>query len=397
MSKRRSSQLSMNSLEFSSRVLADSGASVEEIQELLAYNQNKFNHVYHRKTLPKESEPHIQVWRQYMTESHQIGVYAVLKAHLVQFQFPIKQGISQTPDYRQATRQGKLEEGMSLKTGLTFNQPERLSLILYETLAGLIPVIIADDRNDFITLVQALTKGNEPYLVPESMGACLVGNYNNWERIRQYKAQWIDRNPNCCGETDWQLEFQHLILKKELYQDRFIILSTGNYSNVSAQQLGLTESQWLELSLTIRLEHECTHYITRRWFDSMQNNPYDELIADYRGIVAALGYYNVDWFLHFLGLESFPAYRSGGRLENYKGEPALSPGAFKILQKLLKTAAENLAQFEQQYIKQPRNSVQETALLYALTSLRLEELASTEAIGLLNRAMEEIQEVGVGI
>ncbi|MFM6434581.1 MAG: DUF7005 family protein, partial [Microcystis panniformis] len=56
--------------------------------------------------------------------------------------------------------------------------------------------------------------------------------------------------------------------------------------------------------------------------------------------------------------------------------PALSPGAFKFLQRLLKKAAENLARFEQQYIKQPRNSVQETALLYALTSLRLEELAS---------------------
>ena len=77
--------------------------------------------------------------------------------------------------------------------------------------------------------------------------------------------------------------------------------------------------------------------------------------------------------------------------------PALSPGAFKILQKLLKTAAENLARFEQQYINQPRSSVQETALLYPLTSLRLEELASTRAMGLLNRAMEEIREVGVGI
>ncbi|KXS88901.1 MULTISPECIES: DUF7005 family protein [unclassified Microcystis] len=384
----------MNSLEFSGRVLADYGASVEEIQELLAYNQNKFNHAYYRKTLPKEPEPHIQVWLQYMAESQQIGVYASLKAHLVQFQFPIKQGISQTPDYRQATLQGKSEEGMSLKTGLTFKQPEQLSLIVHETLAGLIPVIIAGDRADFITLVQALTKRNEPYLIPDSMGACTVGNYNNWERIRQYKAQWIDRNPNRCDEADWQLEFQHLILKKELYQDRFIILSTGNYSNVRAEQLGLTESQWLELSLKIRLEHECTHYITRRWFDSMQNNLYDELIADYRGIVAALGYYKVDWFLHFLGLESFPTYRSGGRLENYKGNPALSPGALKILQKLLKTAAENLARFEQQYIKPPRNSVQETAFLYALTSLRLEELASTQAMGLLNRAMEEIPEVG---
>jgi hypothetical protein len=92
-----------------------------------------------------------------------------------------------------------------------------------------------------------------------------------------------------------------------LYQDRLIILSAGPYSNVTASNLGLTETEWQQLSLKIRLEHESTHYFTRRFFGSMRNNIADELIADYRGIVAALGYYRSDWFLHFVGLESFPA------------------------------------------------------------------------------------------
>ncbi len=397
MDERRAPQLPMNAIQFSCNILADYGASSGEIQELLAYNQNRFNHAYSPKILPRETEPHIQAWQQYMIESQQIGVYATLKACLVQFQFPIQQGISQTQNYYKVTRQGKPVEEISLETGLTLSQPKQLSLTIHQTLAGSIPVITAGNRADFITLVQALTKRNEPYSVPDSMGACTVGNYNNWDRIRQYKEQWMANNPKCCYETDWTLEFQRLIPKKELYQDRFILLSPGNYSHISADQLGLRESEWLELSLKIRLEHECTHYITRRWFGSMHNNLYDELIADYRGIVAALGYYRIDWLLHFLGLESFPEYRSGGRLENYKGDPPLSEGALKILQRLLKAAAENLEQFEQQYIKYPRTLVQEIALLFALTKLRLEELASIEGILFLNRVIEEIQEVGVEI
>lgn len=74
----------------------------------------------------------------------------------------------------------------------------------------------------------------------------------------------------------------------------------------------------------------------------MRNNMRDELIADYQGIVAANGgRYRADWFLRFIGLEAFPEYRQGGRLQNYRGQPPLSDGAFKILQVLVKDAAEN--------------------------------------------------------
>ncbi|MEH2229412.1 MAG: hypothetical protein V7K71_07160 [Nostoc sp.] len=111
--------------------------------------------------------------------------------------------------------------------------------------------------------------------------------------------------------------------------------------------------EWLRLSLIIRLEHECCHYFTRRVFGSMRNNVLDELIADYQGIVAANnGRYRADWFLRFVGLEKFPNYQEGGRLENYRGNPALSDGAFRILQVFVKQAAENLEIFNQNHIEE---------------------------------------------
>ena len=352
-----------------------------EIQELLAYNHNVFNQNGLKDlSLPLEPESHVAVWEDYADKANKLGASAALKPHLVQFQFPIASDISKTEAYRGATRKGEPVEDMAIATGLVFSEPEKLQLRIHQTLAGPIPIIIAGNRNDFVTLVQALTKRNEPQPVPDSMGACIVGGYNNWHRISLYKEKWRAQNPQHSSESDWKAEFKRIIPHKELYQDRFILLSPGFYSNVKPAQLGLTESEWQKLSLEIRLEHECTHYLTRRFFGSMRNNLMDELIADYRGIVAAIGYYRADWFLEFLGLESFPVYRQGGRLENYRGEPPLSDRAFKILQTLVKTAAENLEYFDRKYYsKGSRNSLEEVSMLIALTSLTLEELASSSA------------------
>ncbi|MDT3702963.1 MAG: hypothetical protein ROZ36_07965 [Thermincola sp.] len=137
--------------------------------------------------------------------------------------------------------------------------------------------------------------------------------------------------------------------QKELYQDKFIILSDGPYSAVPAESLGLSEEEWRRLSLIIRREHECTHYFTRRLFSAMRNNLLDELIADYMGIVSAVGSFRADWFLRFVGLEHYPQYRTGARLENYRGDPPLSDGAFKILWTLVKLAAERLEAYDSRW------------------------------------------------
>lgn len=146
--------------------------------------------------------------------------------------------------------------------------------------------------------------------------------------------------------------------------------------------MGLSETEWLQLSQIIRLEHECTHYFTRRVFGSMQNNIFDELIADYQGIVSAIGYYRADWFLRFVGLESFPVYRQGARLENYLGNPPLSLGAFKILQQLIVKAASNLEVFDRNYSRRSRTSLSRKTVLLALCQLTLEELASDSGVQL---------------
>jgi hypothetical protein len=389
------------------KILAGFGASDREIEELLVYNRNVFERddIKALRSFSLPSEPHIAVWQKYFTEAETNGTWSTLQNALVQLRFPIQAGISQTLAYREATRKG-------IKPNVTtdlLQQPEALQLIIHQSLAGEIPVLLITNRDDFVYLVRAITKRNEPVAIPDSMGACMVAGYNNWDRIHRYRQQWSKNNPGS-SELAWSTEFKRLTARKELYQDRFIILSDGFYSNVQPQELGLTETEWRHLSLTIRLEHECTHYFTRRVFNSMRNNLLDEFIADYRGIVAATGSYKADWFLRFLGLESFPHYREGGRLQNYRGQ--LSDGAFKILQRLVKSAAENLENFDRtralsrddsqdggavcvgfsRSLYAPSPTEEQTIMLMTLTSLTIEELASPQAVESIAKKLEQLQQ-----
>jgi len=230
-----------------------------------------------------------------------------------------------------------------------------------------------------VTLVRALTARNEPAPIPDSMGATMVAGYNNWDRVNQRKRKWQQQHPDDRAGRGWQRHFrQKIVPAKELYQDRFIILSDGPYSGVAAETLGIDNETWKERSLAIRLEHECTHYFTRRLFGSMRNNLLDELIADYRGITFANGRYRADWFLRFLGLESFPEYRAGGRLENYRGDPPLSDAAMQVLASLVVTAARNLERYDTDRASDLDTPQQQARLLIALTRLTLEELACSE-------------------
>ncbi|WP_438822918.1 DUF7005 family protein [Nostoc favosum] len=378
-----------------SHVLADFGATAAQAQELLVYNQNIFNHntLNHSIQFPLPPEAHLAAWEEYALAARVLGTFEALKRVLVQLKFPIVEGISQTQTYRDATRKGVAVDGMTEATGLVLQQPQKLQLLLHQSLAGTIPVLLTENRDDFVSLVQALTKRNEPQAIPASMGACMVSGFNNWDRIRQYRQKWEAESFANRYPSSWQEEFQQLIPQKELYQDKFIILSGGSYSNVSAKDMELEESQWQRLSLTIRLEHECTHYFTRRLFNSMRNNILDELIADYRGIVVATGFYRADWCLRFLGLESFPDYREGGRLQNYRGQPPLSDGAFEILQALVKAAAENLQCFHAEYSEDLTDTNMQPLMLMGLTFLTLEELASQEAKFRIQQTLDKLQTV----
>ena len=371
------------------RVLENFGAQKDVKDELLRYNENHFCHTPTSKfpALPLSSEPHLPVWEQYAQEAKRSDVFNVLKKNLMQFKFPIEVGISNTSIYKAATRRG-IEPHSDDATGLQINAAEKLKLCIYPTLAGKIPLIMVPNRADFNTLVCALTLKNEPESIPFSMGACIVSGYINWNRIHQYQQKWMAENPFTHTATAWGEEFKRLKTQKQLYQDTFIILSKGPYSNVSGNDLNLSETKWRELSLTIRKAHECAHYFTRRVFQSMRNNLLDELIADYVGIVAAIGYFRADWALRFFGLEDFPEYRRGGRLENYRGDPPLSLEAFHILQKLVKAACEKLEHFSRNQMQGVCSPATDAKTIIALARMSLEELAASEIKIQLHNNME---------
>ncbi len=355
------------------QILASFGAAGPVAEELLGYTANDLSDV-ELPALPPAPEPHVPVWAEYAAEAGERGAWPVLRDRLVQLRFPVAEGISQTEVYRDATRKGIMPCGANAPAGLALRAPDRLRLWVHDSPAGPIPVLCPAERDDFVRLVQALSYRNEPRPVPASMGACLISGLNNWDRVRRYRELWEARRAETGSSATWAEEFRRLVPRKDQYQDRLIVLSEGDYSNVSAPDMGLPADEWRRLSLAVRLGHECTHYLTLRLFGRARNHLLDEVIADYAGLIAAAGRYRADWFLRFVGLEEYPRYRPGGRLENYRGEPPLSEKAFRVVQALVRAAADNLERLEA-----VRPAGELALWIAALYRGALEELASPAA------------------
>ncbi len=367
---------------FRADVLKRNGASTPGIvEELLAYNTKPFppEAAAARPVFPLPDEAHLDAWRGYDTESKSSDIFTALKRHFIQLRFPIRAGISEEDGYKQATRRGIFEAADAYAAdALTLERPDLLELSIHPTIAGHVPLIIVGHRGDFVKLVQAFSERNEPKVVLDSMGACIVKGLNNWSRIHVRRDEW-KRAAGAAGTDDgWAAEFQKLIPHKELYQDRFIILSRGPYSAIAARDVGMEEGEWLERSLAIRREHELTHYFTHRAFGTIRNNVFDELIADFVGLARAFGQYRSDLALRFLGLEAYPAFRPGGRLEVYRGKPPLSDDAWAVARTLAVHGARNLDAFAKDQPQHLESLGTLGALTFALTTLTLEELASPD-------------------
>ena len=367
-------------------VLTALGASPAERSELLRYNENHFDPqgLDRAGSLPLADEEFVATWSGYAREAAAAGAWAVLRRALVQLRFPVRTGASRLPAYAAAAR--GLVPVADDPAALGLRRPDAVRIEIHPTPAGRIPVVVAPCRHDFERLVQALTKRNEPFPVPASIGACMVAGYTNVDRLRRLKARWWERQ-SLPTESGWRQALASA--PPAAYRDRFILASMTPYSAVPAARLGLPAAAWERLSLAIRMGHESMHYFTRRVFGSMKNLLLDELIADYAGITQAAGRFRADWMRLFLGLESYPRYRAGGRLEHYRGDPPLSDGAFRILQHLVKRAVDNLEAWaaEADEASRPNGGVLTTA---ALTRLTVEELASRDAAERLRSAAQAV-------
>ncbi|MEO8503311.1 MAG: hypothetical protein ABI609_05390 [Acidobacteriota bacterium] len=372
------------SVEDRARILRSLGAAGSLLPELLAYTENPYQGRRQdvEQSLPLGVEAQLDAWRTYAEEARSAGVVETLRRRLVQLRFPVEAGISQYGDYRAATRRGEIPPDNGL--GLVFADADGIQLTIEGSIAGPIPVLVTRAREDFVTLVRALAGRNEPIDVPPSMGACLVKGLTNWHRVALHRERWQQQrgegNDSRDGEAAWSEEFQRLAAHKELYQDRLLLLSSGPYSNVPAQELGLPADAWRVRSLRIRREHEAFHYLTLRLYGQIRSNLLDELLADLAGLLAADSAYSPELALRFLGTDHNAQIRTDARLRLYVGEPPLSTEAVAVLAHLAVRASHNLARVATDSGRDFGDPLERTALLLALADGALEELADEAAI-----------------
>lgn len=370
-------------------ILREHGARGGVVSALLAYAESSFDEgaLLAGRRYPLADEPFVEAWRACARSAVARGAVEALRDTLVQLRFPVEAGMSERPAYQEATRRGVLPPDTIEPA--RFADPDGVTVTLHPTAAGRLPVVTCTARSDFELLVRAVTRRNEPQPLPQSMGACIVGGYNDWARIAALRATWEERaraEGLDGGEAAWMREFQRVSSVRELYQDRFVILSTGPYSGVAGAAFGLDEGQWRRESHVIRLEHECAHYFTRRVFGSMRNSLLDELIADYTGLVAARGRFEPSMLLRFMGVAG-DTFDPGGRLANYRGSPPLDDEAFVILQSLVRAAAGSLDVFDRALRDgmaqrlAPRSMEEVAWSIAAIAATGLERLASPDGAG----------------
>lgn len=386
-------------------VLRQVGATESQMEALTAYTESRFevSALDSAVSLPLPDEPFVACWERWRDEARERGAWPVLAAHLPQLAFPVREGISREDGYRAATLRGEPPEGIPEATGLEVPRPESVELSLHASPAGRIPVLTCRGRDEFVALVRALGRRNEPREVPDSMGALMISGYNNWTRLGELCRRWQATDPEERETATWGAEMKRLQQEhKELYQDRMILLTDGPYSAVPAEEMGLTESEWRRRSLLLRRDHECAHYFTRRLFGSMRANLHDELLADYAGLVAAFGRFEAARFLRLLGFapefdpEAEPVAAPGrvllpgARAAIYRGDPPLSDGAFAVVLTLVGRAAARVEAFD---AAQPRErSLADRAhALTALASLRLEALAAPDGGERLAAALTKVR------
>ena len=385
----------MNRLQQRAVILFDLGATVTVADELLAYTQPlSTTTIANAARLTQAllpAEPYLAAWQTIAEAAQDSNAFTALQTHFYQLRCPIREGMSDETAYQTARRYGDFSQIDALGSRFELEHGDDLKLVLVESLGGLVPVLLPNGRSDFTTLIQAFAHKNEPVPVPESMGAAIISGFVNWNRLHQLRDQWLsERVEDPFAEVMWRQELtNHILPHKQLYQDTFIILSDGYYSDVAPDAVGLSADEWQTASHTIRLVHESTHYLMRRLGIARPNHLLDELIADFRGIVAVNGRFRADWFLHFMGLEAFPHCRETGRLHIYRRQLSMSDTAFTLLQRLVYQAALNLEAFYNQESTRIVTPQQQMQLVLALASLTLEELTTPNTADYLEKALSQ--------
>lgn len=215
------------------------------------------------------------------------------------------QGAQET--HRLAVGQGIAPEGANLDH---FAGDDEDTLFAVETPAGSVEVLFLKKRADFETCLRIIGHKSEPVEIARTVGAITYRGLPDWEAVARAREEYL-----AGGGDDWNSEFRRLASIPGTFRAELVIVSEGPYSNVSADMTPYNEEEWIRISRSIRLNHECAHVVCRRLLPGDILAVWDEVTADVAGLLCATKHYDAQLAALFLGVTENGF--AGGRLSEY--------------------------------------------------------------------------------
>ena len=254
---------------------------------LITYCQGFAHSTKDWPTLPLKSLPELDWWQELGRCSANgagqgLQLLRTLENSLPQLLLPQVDGISGSELYKSLVLRGEAADSRELSAAgpeVCWHEPEALSFWIAHHPCGAMPVLQTPSWHDFAQLVRALAHRSEPQQLADGVHAQAISGLIHWGLIQRFGRQ---------------------------SRAQLILLHEAPYGSVPAEMVSgnLTAREWLDVSTTLRLEHELTHLATKRLLGEMRLNLLDELIADCMGMIAALGRFDANLFGRCLGIDT---------------------------------------------------------------------------------------------
>lgn len=229
-------------------------------------------------------------------------------------------GVSGTGVYSDIVRYGKLPPEIDEKIkneGLSgFKCSEKDRLFSENTPAGMVDILFLQERSDFERFVQVMVYSCEPAAVASKIESAEILGVTNWRKIENHMNDYLS---NGGSNLSWRDELRKFTNNKKNYQDTILVIGSGGYCGLTAEEAGFEKDTWEEISVKIKIYSSCARYIVRKLFSDYKDIIWEEMLADCAGLLYATGRYDVSLAKKFFGV-SGKGYDRRGKLINFKGD-----------------------------------------------------------------------------
>ena len=165
-----------------------------------------------------------------------------------------EKGVSGTGVYSDIVRYVKLPPEIDEKIkneGLSgFKCSEKDRLFSENTPAGMVDILFLQERSDFERFVQVMVYSCEPAAVASKIESAEILGVTNWRKIENHMNDYLS---NGGSNLSWRDELRKFTNNKKNYQDTILVIGSGGYCGLTAEEAGLEKDTWEEISVKIKI------------------------------------------------------------------------------------------------------------------------------------------------